>query len=1153
MEIDNWPVKQAMKLSSVMLITMLSMVQMLTAEEAVAQLLKKEVYLRLKGDNAWTAIQRLEKQSVRFAYHAEELGLGRIQVADRMFQGAAVEEILQYVFHQTDVVYKEANGFIILNKRQQPRRIVGRVTDADGVPLSDATVRDVASNRSAVTDQNGNFSLALPPGEYTIEVSHLAFQAKRQAVVLEAGKDLTFDVLLEAKVGEISEVVVTALGIKREEKALGYSATVVQGADLTKALSNNWMDALSGKVAGVNLLRSNAGPVGGTKIILRGENNLTGENEALIVVDGVVINSGSGRRSGETGAVYGTGSDNMPVDYGSSMDDINPEDIESVTVLKGPGAAALYGQRAGNGAIIITTKAGSKKGKGIGITVNSNVAFESVNRWPDLQYEYGQGLNGQATYLFGSGSGTSSAYGPKFDGQYFYQFDPVTQTTGTEPTLWRPYDNITDFFETGKTYTNTVTIDGGSDNTTARFSATNVNNTWITPNTGYKRNTVALSVNSKITDKLTISSKVNYGNRWSDNLPGAGYGNQSIMYWFIFWQPSADLNWLKNYWVNGQEDQKIMYPFSTYPENPYAVSYEFINSNNRHTVTGNAQATYQFTKEFSAQVRATIDLATESRFQDRPWDSGSALSEGSHRTQDIFSKETNADFLLRYAKQINTDYDFSATLGGATMQNNYRIARLTTDGLEFPGVFNHNNNKYGTETEQGIENMEVNSFYYLLTGGYKNFLFLDATGRWDWTSTLASPQYPNKKKDFFYPSVNASFVLSEVANLPAFISFAKFRASFAEVGSGVQKPYRTEFYYSSPNSLLGGSLANPTSLSNPLIEPLRTRSIEVGTDIRMFNSRVNLDVALYSGNSFNQHLYRIVDAASGARDRLTNIGEVSNQGIEIAVNTQQIVNKDGFNWSSTITFTSNRNRIEQLADSSIVLQQRSIGASQIVGKVGGSMGDLYGIGYQRSPDGQVIYDPETGFALLTSDVVYLGNTIPKGRASFGNTFSYKGLRLDVLFDTQWGAVGHSQTNHKMSEQGKLAQTLPGRYSGIIGNGVIQNPDGTFRKNDVIATDIDNYYRSHWGSNQGEGNTFPTDFIKFREARLDYTLNSKLTSRLRLQRATIGLYGRNLFIWTKWPIFDPEFGTLDGSDIVKGFEIAQFPSTRSYGVNLVVGF
>lgn len=1050
-------------------------------------------------------------------------------------------------------------GCVVTSYAQQ-RTITGTVINSnDKKPLSDISVQVGGTARGAATNEKGVFVLLAAPGE-TITLSGVGFVTKQ--VLL--GNEVKLSIELIPGEMELENVVVTALGIKRQSKELGYATTTVQGEDLTNALSNNWMDALSGKVAGLNMLRSNSGPVGGTKIILRGENNLTGENEALIVVDGVVINTGSGRRSGENGAAYGTGSGNMPVDYGSSMDDINPEDIENVTVLKGPGAAALYGQRAANGAIIITTKSGSKKGKGIGITLNSNLAFESVNRWPDMQYEYGQGLDGAIHYSYGasadgaSTSGTSSAYGPKFDGQSFFQYDPVTQARGTERTLWKAYNNITDFFETGRTFTNSISVDGGTDRTSARFSFTNVDNTWITPNTGYKRNTVALSVNSKVTDKLTISSKVNYGNRWSDNLPGAGYGNQSLMYWFIFWQPNADLNWLKNYWVNGSEGRAIEYPYSTYPENPYAVTYEFINSNNRHTITGNAQATYQFTNEFSAMARASIDLSTENRFQNRPYDAGSAFPEGSHRTQDIFSKESAADFLLKYAKKFNADYDFSASIGGSTLQNNYRITRLTSDGLTYPGVYNHSNNKYGTKSDQGIQNMEVNSLYYLLTGGYKNFLFVDATGRIDWTSTLASPQYPDKQTGFFYPSVNASFILSEVVTLPQIINFAKIRASYAEVGSGVQEPYKTEFYYSSANSLLGGSLTNPTILSNPLIEPIRTRSIELGTEIHFFKSRISLDAALYKGSTFNQHLYRIIDAAAGARTRLTNIGEVSNRGIEISLNTKQISNSKGFSWSSVITFTSNRNRVEELADSSIVLQQRSIGSSQIVANVGGSMGDLYGIGYRRAPDGQVIYDPETGFAQQTSEVIYLGNTIPKGKASLGNTFSYKGLRLNVLFDGQWGAVGHSQTNHKMSEQGKLKQTLPGRYSGIIGNGVLEIFDANgnvtgYRPNDVLATDIDEYYRSHWGSTQGEGNTFSTDFIKLREARLDYTLNKKIATRMGLQKVTLGVYGRNLFIWSPWPIFDPEFGTLDGSDIVKGFEIAQFPSTRSYGVNLTVGF
>ena len=1038
--------------------------------------------------------------------------------------------------------------------QQEVITVKGRVVDqSTKEALPEVTVLS-GSRVIGKTNKDGLFEFTVNKG------SRLTFRSigytDREYVVTSS----SLQVELVSQDNEISEVVVTALGIKRDEKALGYATTTVKGEDLTDALSSNWMDALSGKVAGLNLMRSNAGPVGGTKIILRGENNLTGENEALIVVDGIVINSGSGKRSSNASdAVYGTGSDNMPVDYGSSMDDINPEDIESVTVLKGPGAAALYGERGANGAIIITTKSGAKRDKGLGITLNSNTSFQTLNRTLPLQYEYGQGLGGAAYYSYGasvdgaSTSGTSSAYGPKFDGQYFFQYDPALQAVGKERTLWRPYDNINDFFDVSKTYTNSVTIDGGTDKTTARFSATNVQNTWIVPNTGYKRNTFALSVNSKVTDKLSITSKVSYNNRGSDNLPGAGYGNQSLMYWYIFWMPNTDVNALKNYWVEGQEDLKIKYPYSTFPENPYAISYEFINANSRNTFTGNAQASYQFNKQFSAQVRASLDFSAENRFQNRPYDAGSKLSEGSHRTQEIFSKETTADFLMKYADKFNDIWDVSATLGGSTRQNEYRMESLFSDGLTFPGVFNHNNNKYGTAITKTLENMEVNSFYGLFTAGYKDFLFFDVTGRYDWTSTLAAPDFPDKQKGFFYPSANASFVLSEVANLPKAINFAKFRASYSNVGSGVQKPYQTQFSYTS-NSLLPGSVLNPSTLVNPYIEPLRTRSLEVGLDMRFYKSRITLDVAAYQGNTYNQHLYRVIDAASGYRNYLMNIGEVRNTGLEIAVNTKNIVNrKGGFNWNTSLTFTKNNNKIIQLADSSLVLQQRSVGNGQIVAFEGGSMGDLYGIGYQRAPDGQVIYDPSTGYALLTSDVVYLGNTIPKGKASIGNTFTYKGFKMNFLFDTQWGAVGHSLTHYKLAEQGKTKNTLPGRYSGIIGNGVIDNGDGTYRKNDVIATNVDEYYRSHYGQDNAEGSTYPTDFIKFREARLDYSLNKAFINKLKLQKATVGVYGRDLFIWTKWPAWDPEFGTISGSDIVKGFEIAQFPSTRTFGFNLVVGF
>lgn len=1028
-------------------------------------------------------------------------------------------------------------------------------SSVDGLPIIGGSVKVKGTNRGTSTNAAGQFSINAAPNEILV-FSGVGYKPKEQTVTNET----TLNITLDEDAVQLEETVVTALGIKREERALGYAVTTVRGEQLTDAISNNWTDALSGKVAGLNLVRSNSGPAGSNKIILRGENNLTGDNEALIVVDGVVVNNSSGKRTGIAGeSAYGTSSDNMPADYGSGINDINPEDIESVSVLKGPSAAALYGQRGANGAVIITTKSGSHKAKGIGITFNSNTSFESANRWPDLQYEYGQGLDGADYYSFGaspdggSTSGTSSAYGPRFDGQYFYQWDPVTQARGTERTLWQPYPNkINKFFDTGITFTNAISIDGGTDKTTARLSATNVNNKWITPNTGYERNSVALSVNSKVSEKLTISSKINYSNRSSDNLPGAGYGNQSLMYWYIFWQPSADPDWLKNYWVNGEESRKISYPFSTFPENPYAISYEFINRNNRNNFTGTAQAAFSFTKELSLQLRTAMDFGYDQRAQERPYDAGTKLPKGSFRTQNIFSQEVTNDFLLKYDKKINNDFDVTTTLGGSMLRNKYNKDEVRADSLTYPGVYSFANSAGPLVTMPVKSEYAINSLYALISATYKDYLYLDLTGRQDWTSILATPTR-TANSGFFYPSASLSFIASDFFTLPKDITYAKLRASMAGVGSGGTTPYQTAFAYATAGSLYSGGLQNPAILSNPDLKPLKTTSYELGLDVKLFKNRLGFDVAVYAGHTNNQILNRIIDRSAGYSQMVVNLGQVNNKGLEVAVNATPIESKSGFNWTTTLTFASNRNKIVELGDSSVVLRTGPVGGGQIVATPGGSMGDVYGRGYVRSPDGQIVYDARTGNALITQDVVYLGNTIPKGKVSIGNNFRYRQFRLNVLFDAQYGAIAHSLSNYKLAEQGKTKNTLPGRYNGIIGNGVVQNPDGTYSPNTTIATDIDEYYRSHYGIDNAEGSTFSTDFIKFREARLDYTFKPNLVKKLGLQRATIGVYGRNLFIWSPWPIFDPEFGTLSGSDIVQGFETAQFPSTRTFGFNLLVGF
>jgi TonB-linked SusC/RagA family outer membrane protein len=1065
---------------------------------------------------------------------------------------------LSTVLQQSGIGIKNINGNVVI-KKLTLIIVSGTVTASDdNLPMEGVTITDNAKKFLGVTNLAGKFNIQVATGT-TVNFNMIGYVPAQQ---IFNGGATGLGIVLTPSNNSLNEVVVTALGIKREERQLGYAETVLKNEQFTNAVSSNWEDALSGKVAGLNLVRSNGGPTGSDKIILRGENNLTGDNEALIVLDGVVINNGSGKRTAISGEnVYGTGSDNMPADYGSSINDINPEDIESVTVLKGPGASALYGERGANGAIIITTKSGNPKKKGVGVTINSNASIEQINRWPDFQYQYGQGLAGASYYSYGasadgaSTSSTSSAYGPKFDGQMFYQFDPTTQAQGKTRTPWVAYPNkIHDFFNTGNTLTNSVSVDGGSDKTTARFSATNVSNNWIVPNTGYGRNNVSLSVNSKISDKLTISSKVSYQDKFSDNLPGAGYGNQAIMYWFIFWQPNADIDWLKNYWKIGQTDRVIEYPYSSFPENPYAVSYEFINKSSRNAVTGNVQATYNIANGLSLMMRTSLDMSYEHREQQRPYDAGTKYPKGSFRTQNIYSQEASADFLLRYNKKIK-DITLTATAGGSTLKNTFREDENRADSLVYPGVYTMANSAGVPVAVPYTSQYEINSFYGLMTVGYKDYLFLDLTGREDWNSTLATPERTDKV-GFPFPSASASFIPSDAFKLPKFISYAKVRFSASGVGSGGTKPYLTAFNYDKLPTYPGG-LANPMLLADVNLEPLHTTTYEVGTDVRFFDNRLGFDLALYAGDTKNQILNRIVDNSSGVPRAVVNVGEVGNKGIELTLNGQPVKSRS-FNWMVNYTFSANRNKILALSDSTFVLQTGPVAQGQLVAKVGGSMGDLYGIGYQRSPDGQVVFNTDpavqaVGTALTTANPIYLGNTQPKWKMGISNDFTYKQFHLNILFDGQYGAVAYSLTAYKLAEQGKTTNTLPGRYSGIIGNGVVRNANGSYSPNTVIATDIDQYYQHAYGSFTAEGAIYSTNFIKLREARLDYTLPLKITGRLGIQRATIGVYGRDLFIWTKWPGFDPEFGTLNGSDITQGFEIGQFPSTRTLGANLIISF
>lgn len=1092
------------------------------------------------------------KTGYNFIYNSNVLPSDKLISVE--LKNATINEILDKSLENQPLSYTINGNTIVIVKKEKPatqqqqRPVVkGKVTNANNEPLSGVVVNVKGTNIVEQTNASGEYTIRANDAKNTLVFTLLGYKSTEVVI----GDRRTINVSLQQQKMEVEEVVVTALGIKREEKSLGYSVTKVSGDELMDAVSNNWTDALSGKVAGLNLIKSGGGPAGTNKIILRGESSLSGNNAALIVVDGVVVNT---TITEPNGAYLGT---ENPIDHGNGLSDLNPEDIESVSVLKGPGAAALYGSRGSNGAIIITTKAGKPAQKGLGISFNSNSTFGFINRWPDFQYEYGQGAIGNDRYYsYGAtedGSNTrntSAAWGPKFAGQEYYQFDPNVLGRGAERTPWVPYkNNRKDFFDIAQTFTNSISISGGNARTTSRLSYTNLQNKWIVPNTGYSRNTLALNVSQKVNDKLEISTKMSYINKSSDNLPSTGYNNQTVMYNILVLVPNADLNWYKKWWKPGREGLEQIRPFSNGLDNIFLIVNEMLNASNRNQLIGAINATYQFNNNLNLMVRTSTDWASESRSQKRPKDTA-RFPDGMYRTQDIDMMEVNADFLLNYKRKLSSAFESNFSFGGSYMINRYKMIGLSADRLRYPGVYTFANRLDRVTSTSTTKEYATSSLYGMAQFSYNDYLFLDITGRNDWASVLASENSKNNIS-FFYPSVNLSAAMNEILNLPRKISFWKLRASYSQVGGGGVTPYLTSYNYVSKEAYPSG-MANPTYIANPNLKNELSKTIEVGTDFRMFNSRLGIDATYYVSNVHDQILRVPVDRATGYSYIMMNSGEIQNKGFELQISGTPVKVNKGLTWEVAGNFSTNRNKVISLADSVSTYLMQSGPRGTMEARVGGRMGDLYGLGYKRNPEGKIIYNAQ-GYPTLTEDILYLGNATPDFTWGFTNTFKYKQFRLKVLVDGQYGAVAYSHTHVIGSTMGKLKNTLPGRYNGIIGDGVQVNPDGTYRPNDVVAEQIGTYYNEHFKSDNVEANTFSTDFIKLREVRFDYTLPAKFLKKSKLQRAVIGVYGRDLFIWSDWPAYDPEFGTLANSDIQRGFEVAQFPSTRNFGLNLTVSF
>lgn len=987
---------------------------------------------------------------------------------------------------------------------------------------------------------------------------------------------------------ELNNVVVTALGIKREEKSLGYSTQTVSGDDITATMPTNWSQALQGQVAGLNVV-SAGGPLSSTQINLRGNVSMNMDgNGALIVVDGVPLSSPMNNPGGSYGA---GGNSEGSVDYGNGFSDLNPDDIESIQVLKGASASALYGARAANGVIMVTTKSGKKAKKGLGISYSFNNTWERAAHFPDYQYEFGQGVaknigtkgtawEGQQYYSYGKGddglastSGTSSAFGAPFEGQMFYQYSPENEGRADEATPWRPYkNNHSDLFQTGHTMTNAIALTGNNGTGNMRLSLTHSKSEWILPNSGYERLTAAFAGSQQISKRVKINARMSYTYRDVKNTPQLTYNSNSLSYFLIFMNPNFNLDWFKPMWYKGKENIKQIRPFSGYLPNPHVLLYEATNPAKKHSFNGNISANFTINRFLDLQLRSGMQATAQQQEQHRPWDD-KVYPTGFFKKQNIFDYEVNSDVLLSYHNSFDNGFNVNASVGGNMMQSYYDLLSASVTGLNTPGVYNLANGVSSPLVNTTIRKKRVNSLYFMANLAYKDMLFLDLTGRNDWSSTL-----PKQHRSFFYPSVSLSAVVNSIAKLPSWIHLLKVRASWAQVGNDTD-PYKTSPYYTTSD--FAGALVKPSTLYNADFKPEMSSNREGGFDFRVLGGRLGLDMTYYYNRTKNQILNAPFDPTTGYTKGTINSGCVSNRGVELVLRGTPIKTRD-LQWDLTATWSTNKNKIESLsdfADERQILGSYVSGNVSIIGTKGGTTGDIWGYKLKRNPQGEVIIDA-TGLPARPSEIEYVACALPDWEGAFNTSVKYKNWSFAMQWDGKVGGKTYSQSHHKMSEQGHIKETLNGRKPGTslyldidnpdiqalfkaqkitpvagvycIAPGVVDNGDGTYSPNQKIVT-IEAYYKEYYRIGNVETNTFDTSYLKLREVRIDYNLPKKWLKNTFISNATVGLYGRNLLCITDYPMYDPETASLDGSSFVTGVEVGTLPTTRSYGINLKVDF
>ena len=1033
----------------------------------------------------------------------------------------------------------------------------GQVVDENNIPLPGSSVVVKGGSIGAATDFDGNFEIELPQGGETLVISYIGYIPQE----LETVGKTSATVVLQPDSQQLDEVVVTALGIEREKKSLGYASQELDNDDVVEAREPNLLNSMSGKVAGLQITNSPSGLGGSARVTIRGDASLNiNGNSPLFVVDGTPISNE---------IVGSSGSGTQSVDYGNGAAEINPQDIESMNVLKGPAAAALYGARAANGAIIITTKKGRSQGSKLGVSFNTGVTIENVLMLPDWQNEYGQGNNQQFAFVDGSGSGIADgvdeSWGPRLDtGLLIPQFDSprADGTRGGDtfvsdapitPTPWvsNP-DNTKDFFETGITKTNSIAISKSGEMGNMRLSFQNLDQEGTLPNTDLERNSLNFSGSLNVSDKIKVNANINYVKTDSDNRPAVGYGTESIMYLFIWYGRQLNTNSLRDYWQPGLEGiQQFNYNYN-YHDNPYFTMYENTNAQDKDRIFGNLSLTYDLNDNWKLLLRSGRDFYRDFRERKRAF-STQRFPFGTYQEDNIFFEESNTDFLLSYDKTFNEKWNVNISGGGNILRQKQDFTKSVAPQLINPGVYSFNNSRQAVQVSSNNYEKRINSLYGYARFAYDSKIFLDLTGRNDWSSTL-----PSDNNSYFYPSATLSAIASDIFKMPEWVTFAKVRAAYAEVGNDTD-PYRLRSFYQNERPFDGSTpiLTESSLIPNADLKPEITSSYEFGLDLRFFQSRMNFDLTYYDSSTKNQIINISTDIASGYSSQLINAGEVRNYGFEAIASFVPVLT-DNFKWTSTFNFSANQSEVKDLGGVNFTLT--SANGAFIQAREGGSISAIYGRGFQRVEDpnseffGQKIVNNQ-GIPVRTDDLVYQGDYAPDFTLGFQNTFRYKNVDFGFLLDTRQGGIVVSRTKTIGSTSGQLMETLEGRETGIVAEGVVntgtsENPVYVPNTTNVDARTYNNRF---YERDNVEAAKYDASYTKLREVTLGYSFPKKIIDRLPISNARFSLTGRNLLLWTDNPHFDPEVVGVSGGTLQPGIENMSYPSTRSFTFNLQVNF